>query len=52
MLGELCLVPVAVADDDLAGPAFGDARLDRGEDVGNRTRPRQVHTRSAAGVVR
>ena len=51
MLGELGLVPVAVGDDEIAGPALRDARAERREHVGHRSRARQIHAGAAAGVV-
>src|SRR5262245_29557644 len=51
MLFELRLVPVAVADDDVAGTALLHAGGDRGENVGDRSRARQIDAGSAAGIV-
>jgi hypothetical protein len=43
-------MPVAVRDDEVAGPGDGDARLHGGKDVADRSRARQVDTGAAAGA--
>ena len=52
MFRELRFVPVAVADDDVAGTARLDARGDGREHVGDRSRTRQIDAGSAAGIVK
>jgi hypothetical protein len=51
LLAQLRLVPVAVADDDVAGLAVRDAGFDGGQDIGDRPRAREVDAGSTAGVV-
>ena len=51
MLLQLRLVPVAVRDDDVAGPALLHARGDGREDVGEAARAGEIDARPAAGVV-
>ncbi len=51
MFPELRLVPVAVADNDVAGIALPDARRDRRENVSDRSGAGQIDAGAAAGVV-
>src|SRR5262245_5792058 len=51
LLLELCLVPIAIGDDDVAGLALLYTRFDRGEHFPERPRARQIDPGAAARAV-